>query len=114
MWEACKGDGESLKGVSGSAGTVEGKVCVITSPAEFYKLKKGDILVCHYTDPEWTPLFAIAGGVIADTGGVLSHAAIVAREYQIPAVLATGKATDILKDGDRVLLDGTRGEIECL
>ena len=114
MWEACKGDGESLKGVSGSAGTVEGKVCVITSPAEFYKLKKGDILVCHYTDPEWTPLFAIAGGVIADTGGVLSHAAIVAREYQIPAVLATGKATEILKDGDRVLLDGTRGEIECL
>lgn len=77
MWEACKGDGESLKGVSGSAGTVEGKVCVITSPAEFYKLKKGDILVCHYIDPEWTPLFAIAGGVIADTGGVLSHAAIV-------------------------------------
>ena len=114
MWEACKGDGESLKGVSGSAGTVEGKVCVITSPAEFYKLKKGDILVCHYTDPEWTPLFAIAGGVIADTGGVLSHAAIVAREYQIPAVLATGKATEILKDGDRVLLDGTHGEIECL
>ena len=103
MWEACKGDG-----------TVEGKVCVITSPAEFYKLKKGDILVCHYTDPEWTPLFAIAGGVIADTGGVLSHAAIVAREYQIPAVLATGKATEILKDGDRVLLDGTHGEIECL
>ena len=77
MWEACKGDGESLNGVSGSAGTVEGKVCVITSPAEFYKLKKGDILVCHYIDPEWTPLFAIAGGVIADTGGVLSHAAIV-------------------------------------
>ena len=77
MWEACKGDGESLKGVSGSAGTVEGKVCVITSPAEFYKLKKGDILVCHYIDPEWTPLFAIAGGVIADTGGVLSHAAIL-------------------------------------
>lgn len=114
MWEACKGDGESLKGVSGSAGTVEGKVCVITSPAEFYKLKKGDILVCHYTDPEWTPLFAIAGGVIADTGGVLSHAAIVAREYQIPAVLAAGKATEILKDGDRVLLDGTHGEIECL
>lgn len=114
MWEACKGDGESLKGVSGSAGTAEGRVCVITSPAEFYKLKKGDILVCHYTDPEWTPLFAIAGGVIADTGGVLSHAAIVAREYQIPAVLATGNATEVLKDGDRVLLDGTRGEIECL
>lgn len=112
QWEACKGSGEMLRGISGSTGRAEGTVCVVTSPAEFYKLKKGDILVCRYTDPEWTPLFSLAAAVVADTGGVLSHAAIVAREYKIPAVLAVGNATAVLKDGDRVLVDGSVGEIE--
>lgn len=112
QWEACKGSGEMLRGISGSTGRAEGTVCVVTSPAEFYKLKKGDILICRYTDPEWTPLFSLAAAVVADTGGVLSHAAIVAREYKIPAVLAVGNATAVLKDGDRVLVDGSVGEIE--
>lgn len=112
QWEACKGNSETLRGISGSTGRAEGKVCIVTSPAEFHKLNKGDILVCRYTDPEWTPLFSLAAAVVADTGGVLSHAAIVAREYKIPAVLAVGNATAVLKDGDRVFVDGSAGEIE--
>jgi phosphohistidine swiveling domain-containing protein len=96
-------------GVSGSGGTATGKVCIIKSPAEFDKLQPGEILVCTYTDPEWTPLFTLAAGVVVDTGGTLSHAAIVAREYKIPAVLATGDATKKLKDGEFVVVDGTNG-----
>ena len=114
QWEVCKGDGETLRGISGSAGRAEGKVCVVLSPSDFAKLQKGDILVCRYTDPEWTPLFALAAAVVSDTGGVLSHAAIVAREYKIPAVLAVGNATTVLQDGDKVLVDGMKGEIERL
>lgn len=114
QWEACKGDGDSLKGISGSAGEAMGEVCIVASPAEFGKLKKGDILVCRYTDPEWTPLFTLAAAVVSDTGGALSHAAIVAREYNIPAVLATGCATTQLKDGDKVFVNGTTGEVRHL
>lgn len=98
-------------GVSGSSGTATGKVCIVKSPAEFDKLQSGEILVCTYTDPEWTPLFTLAAGVVVDTGGTLSHAAIVAREYKIPAVLATGDATKKLKDGQFVVVDGTNGSV---
>lgn len=111
QWEALKGEGEYLKGISGSTGEARGEVCIVTAPAEFGKLKKGDILVCPYTDPEWTPLFTLAAAVVSDTGGALSHAAIVAREYKIPAVLAVGSATRRLKDGDRVFVNGTAGEV---
>lgn len=111
QWEALKGEGDNLKGISGSAGEVAGEVCIITNPGEFGKLQKGKILVCRYTDPEWTPLFTLAAAVVSDTGGVLSHAAIVAREYNIPAVLATGCATTKLKDGDKVFVNGTTGEV---
>ena len=114
QWEALKGDGMTIKGISGSAGEAMGKVCVVTSPAEFDKLKQGDILVCRYTDPEWTPLFTLAAGVVSDTGGALSHAAIVAREYHIPAVLATGCATASLQDGEKVFVNGTTGEVRRL
>ncbi len=102
---------KDIVGVSGSAGTVSGMVCIVNGPAQFYKLKKGDILVCPYTDPEWTVLFSLAAAVVVDMGGTLSHAAIVAREYQIPAVLATGDATKRLRDGDAVLVDGTAGKV---
>lgn len=111
QWEALKGDRGGIRGISGSAGQATGEVCVVTSTAEFGKLKKGDILVCRYTDPEWTPLFTLAAAVVSDTGGALSHAAIVAREYHIPAVLATGCATTQLKDGERVLVNGSAGEV---
>lgn len=107
-------DGESVRGISGSVGEATGRVYVIKSTAEFDKLRKGDILVCSYTDPEWTPLFTLAAGVVVDTGGSLSHAAIVAREYKIPAVLATGNATEKLEDGRLVLVDGTNGTVKLL
>ena len=100
-----------LKGVSGSTGSAVGRVSVIHSPEEFYKMNKGDVLVCPFTDPEWTPLFKLASAVVADTGSALSHAAIVAREYNIPAVLGVGFATAKLKDGDRVQVDGDKGTV---
>lgn len=116
VWDASrllifKARGPVLKGVSGSAGVAVGPARVITGPGEFYKMKKGDILVCPFTDPEWTPLFKLAQGVVADTGSALSHAAIVAREYHIPAVLAVGFGTEKFKDGDKVRVDGNRGEV---
>lgn len=107
-----KTDGDVLKGVSGSTGIAVGKVCLINSPKEFYKMKKGDILVCHLTDPEWTPLFKLASAVVADTGSALSHAAIVAREYNIPAVLGVGFATTKFKDGDTIQVNGNIGEVK--
>ncbi|EFA89939.1 PEP/pyruvate-binding domain-containing protein [Peptoniphilus lacrimalis] len=118
VWEASKllifkTDGDVLKGVSGSTGIAVGKVCLINSPKEFYKMKKGDILVCHLTDPEWTPLFKLASAVVADTGSALSHAAIVAREYNIPAVLGVGFATTKFKDGDTIQVNGNIGEVKC-
>lgn len=84
---------------------------MITGPAEFGKLQQGDILVCSFTDPAWTPLFSLASGVVSDTGGPLSHAAIVAREYGIPAVLGTQTATQQLRDGDVVTVDGHTGRV---
>ena len=116
VWEASKllifdSTGDVLKGVSGSPGTVVGKVRIIRSPEEFYKMQKGDVLVCHLTDPEWTPLFKLASAVVADTGSALSHAAIVAREFNIPAVLGVGFATAQFKDGDMIRVDGNKGEV---
>ena len=116
VWEASKvlafdTAGEVLKGVSGSKGIAVGTARLIKEPKEFYKMNKGDILVCHLTDPEWTPLFGLAGAVVADTGSALSHAAIVAREYGIPAVLGVGFATTKFKDGDRIRVDGDKGEV---
>ena len=116
VWEASKllvfdSKGDILKGVSGSPGVAVGKACLISTPVEFYKMQKGDVLVCRLTDPEWTPLFTLASAVVADTGSALSHAAIVAREFNIPAVLGVGFATAKFKDGDMITVDGNTGEV---
>ena len=103
----------ALKGLPASAGRATGTARVIHSPDEFHRLQPGDILVCPYTDPTWTPLFALAAAVVADSGGPLSHAAIVAREYGIPAVLGTGNATG-LPDGTRLLVDGSAGTVTIM
>ncbi len=103
-----------ITGIPGSSGKAEGPVCLVRGPEEFHKMKNGDILVCPLTDPEWTPLFELAAAVVSDTGGSLSHAAIVAREYGIPAVLGTGTATSILNDGDRIAVYGEAGRVEKL
>ena len=103
--------GVAVAGVPGSPGVAEGPVRIVHDVADFGRLQPGDVLVCPYTDPTWTPLFGLAAAVVADTGGPLSHAAIVAREYGIPAVLGTEAGTTALKDGERVVVDGAAGTV---
>ncbi|MGL6199213.1 MAG: PEP/pyruvate-binding domain-containing protein [Lachnospiraceae bacterium] len=112
--QSISGKGREINGISGNTGTAKGRVCVIQDPSEFSKLKAGDILVCKYTDPVWTPLFTTAIAVVSDTGGPLSHSAIVAREFNIPAVLGCGNATQLLQDGQEILVDGGRGLIHIM
>lgn len=104
-------DDRTLTGVAGSPGVATGPARIITSPTEFHRLRPGDVLVCHYTDPTWTPLFSVASAVVADTGAQLSHAAIVAREYAIPAVMGTRTATERIRDGQLVTVNGTNGSV---
>ncbi len=116
VWNASKlvlynNKGASLHGISGNSGVVVARVCVVKNPAEFYKMQKGDVLVCPFTAPEWTSLFKLASAVVADTGSALSHAAIVAREYGIPAVLGVGFATSTFKDGDMIKVDGDNAKV---
>ena len=82
---------------------------MIRGPEEFGKLRKNDILVAPITNPVWTPLFAIAGAVVTEVGGILSHGAIVAREYGIPAVLSVGGATSLVSDGQMITVNGNKG-----
>lgn len=103
--------GEGLNGTAGSPGVARGPVRLVHSAADFGSLKLGEILVCPYTDPTWTPLFALAAAVVSNTGGALSHAAIVAREYGIPAVLGTEAATTTLRNGEEVVVDGNTGRV---
>ena len=103
-----------IKGSPGSAGQVKGIARVVTSPEEGHLLQKGEILVAVQTDIAWTLLFPRALAVITDVGAPLSHAAIVARELGIPAVVGCGNATQRLKTGDRVRVDGARGVVEII
>ncbi len=98
-----------LAGVAASPGVAEGPVRVIRGHDDMHRLMDGDVLVCQVTSPAWAPVFPLASAVVADGGGVLSHAAIAAREHGLPAVLGTGTGTDTLQDGQRVRVDGTRG-----
>lgn len=98
-----------LSGVGGGGGRATGKVRVVHSASEFGLLQTGEVLVCQATNPSWTPLFTRASAVVVDHGGLASHAAIVAREYGIPAVMATGSGTVTLRDGQVVIVDGDAG-----
>ena len=98
-----------LHGTPGSPGVTEGPVRVIRDASEFDKLRSGEVLVAPYTNPAWTPLFQRAIAVVVDTGTAASHAAIVAREYGIPAVMGTMDGTQRLTDGPHVQVDGNRG-----
>jgi pyruvate,water dikinase len=100
-----------LTGTPGSSGTATGTARVVRSRADFSRVRPGDILVCPYTDPAWTPLLRIVAGVITETGGVLSHAAIVAREQGIPAVLGIPAATTTVDDGTTIGIDGDSGVV---
>jgi pyruvate,water dikinase len=103
-----------LQGIGASPGRVEGQVQVIRSLTQLPSIDRDTILVVPYTDSGWAPLLASAGGLIAEVGGRLSHGAIVAREYRIPAVMDIPNATQLLQSGQRVRLDGQRGTIELL
>lgn len=103
--------GDGLHGSPVSPGLVEGAVRVVLDPRQA-GLLPGEILVCPGTDPSWTPLFLSAGGLIMEVGGMMTHGAVVAREYGIPAVVGVDRATTRLQTGDRVRLDGSSGRIE--
>jgi rifampicin phosphotransferase len=108
---AAAGTDALVSGVSASGGRATGPARVIREPAEFGTMRSGDVLVCPNTNPAWTPLFQRAVAVVVDSGGVGSHAAIVAREYGIPAVMGTGSATRVLTDGQRITVDGDSGRV---
>ena len=81
---------------------------------EISRLQKGDILVCQVTNPTWAPIFGKISAAVSDIGGSMSHAAIVAREYGLPAVVGTGNGTSRIKDGQRIRVDGGRGIVTIL
>ena len=103
-----------LLGLAAAPGTVRGPVKILRALAEADKLEPGDILVAATTTPPWTPLFANIAGVITDSGGILSHPAVVAREYGIPAVVGTAQATTMLQDGQVVEMDGSAGVVRVV
>jgi len=103
--------GAVLKGVAASPGQVRGAARVLHGPEDFFHMQPGDILVAEMTTPAWTPLFAMAAGIVTDVGGPLSHGSIVAREYGIPAVLGTGVATQRIRSGQVIAVDGSAGTV---
>ena len=103
-----------IKGLPGSAGQAEGRVRILNSPEEGNQLQPGEILVAITTNVGWTPIFPRAAAVITDVGAPLSHAAIVARELGIPAIVGCFNATSLLKNGDRVRIDGGAGIVEII
>ncbi len=104
-------EGASLAGSPGAHGVVTGIARVLRGPSDFARVQPGDIVICPYTDPAWTPLFRVVAAVVTETGGVLSHAAIVAREHGIPAVLGVPQATARIHDGTRITVNGTEGTV---
>jgi phosphohistidine swiveling domain-containing protein len=113
---ADRGEGGTLllRGTGCSPGVIEGEVRVVEELAQAGSLRKGEILVTRFTDPGWTPVLGVASGVVTEVGGLLSHAAVIGREYGIPAVLNLRGATQALRTGQRVRVDGQAGTVEVL
>ena len=107
-------EGDVIKGLGAQAGTVTARARVLQGPEDFGKMQPGEVLVAAITTPAWTPLFALASAIVTDVGGVLSHSSIVAREYDIPAVLGTGVATTRIQDGQMLRVDGSAGTVEVV
>lgn len=105
---------DEVTGHAGSPGVVRGVARVVRSLADAGRLQKGEILVAETTAPPWTPIFATAAAVVTDTGGILSHSAVVAREYGIPAVVGTGIGTSVIPDGQMIEVDGNAGRVRLL
>ena len=111
---AASRDGAHLSGLGCSPGVVEGVARVVPSLAEIGQLRLGDILVTRFTDPGWTPALGLVVGVVTEVGGLLSHAAVIGREYGIPAVLNVPGATEALRSGQWIRIDGGRGRVTVL
>ena len=104
----------TLHGVAASGGSVEGEARVVLRADRLYEVRDGEIVVCSATAPAWAPVFGKVKAIVSDVGGVMSHAAILCREYGTPAVLGTGVATRRIKTGDRIRVDGDAGTVELL
>jgi pyruvate,water dikinase len=103
----------ALVGLPVSGGTIEGRARVILDMAEA-DLEAGDILVTTYTDPSWTPLFVAIKGLVTEVGGLMTHGAVIAREYGLPAIVGVEHATRLIQDGQRIRVHGTDGYVEIL
>ena len=114
LGQAGGGGSEQFKGIAASPGVVEGVVRVLRHENELAELQPGEILVAAITAPSWASAFSVVGAVVTDIGGLMSHAAIVCREYGMPAVVSTGFATSRLKTGQRVRVDGHKGTVTLL
>ena len=104
----------ALTGTPVSAGVYEGIARVLFSPDESTRIEKGDVLITRGTNPAWTPLFLNLGAIVMETGGPISHGAVVAREYGVPAVVGVGEATNLIRDGQKVRVNGETGQVELL
>jgi rifampicin phosphotransferase len=104
---------EALAGIPASAGTVVGRARIVTR-MEDADLEAGDVLVTTFTDPSWTPLFLSVTGLVTEVGGMMTHGAVVAREYGLPAVVGVEGATRLIEDGQRIRVNGTEGYVEIL
>lgn len=107
-------DDAVIRGTGASAGIARGPARVVLGLDDFGRVRPGDVIVAPSSNPSWVPLFAIAAGLVTNTGGVVSHAAVVARELALPAVVGTGDATSRIADGQVIELDGTTGDVRLL
>lgn len=116
---AAAGDGgaagmQEVRGIGASRGTARGTARVLTNSTDLHRVRPGEILVCEATSPNWTPAFGKIAACVCDSGGMLSHAAVVGREYGIPTVVAVGIGTLVIRDGDEVAVDGATGAVTVL
>lgn len=109
-----KAEAAEIRGVGASAGEAQGRARVVRTLNEAQALRQGEVLVCVSTDPSWTPLFGLAAALVTDNGGSLCHAATIAREYGIPAVVGTHLATQLIENGQIVEVDGTNGVVHLV
>ncbi|MFW6195611.1 MAG: PEP-utilizing enzyme [Chloroflexota bacterium] len=104
-------EARELRGTAASQGEATGTAKVVMSPDDFDKIQPGDVLVCRSTAPMWTPLFEVISGLVSEAGGILSHPAVVAREFGLPAVVGVQGATGLIEDGSVVTVSGTDGVV---
>jgi rifampicin phosphotransferase len=107
-------EGDVIRGTAASVGKATGTARLVQGPEDFRRVEPGDVVVCTTTTPAWTPLFPSVAGLVTDTGGILCHAAVVAREYSVPAVVGAEVATTTIPDGARVEIDGAAGSVTIL